>query len=363
MAPEMPKEGFDEVVLLTGFPSFAATRMCKHLLRESPRTLVYVVARDTPEARAALGGLDRGRVVVLEGDPCSIDLGLSGAELRDLAACVDVIHHMAPTTNAQLDRAAAVRANVGSTREILEVASLAQSLRCLVHHSSTVALGDRRGVLREEDEGDDFRTPVEESLARAEKVVRARKDLPIATVRPTMVIGDSETGELDRFDGPYPFIALILTAPPDVTLPLPGRGDTLLHLVPIDYVIRAAHVIGRTAGTAGKTFHIADPNPLTAQAAFDLVAAAAGRKGPRGFLPPNLTKAILRTPGIDRIAKSPRAFIDALATPVTYDTTNANAVLAGITCPPLSSYVERLVQQVELRLVERRPEDTESASG
>jgi nucleoside-diphosphate-sugar epimerase len=342
----MPKEGFDEVVLLTGLPSFAATKMCRHILRESPRALVYVVAPDSADAVR-----DLDRVVVLEGDPCSIDLGLSGAELRILAESVDVIHHMAPTTSAQLERDAAMRANVGSTREILEVASLAQSLRCLVHHSSTLALGDRRGLLCEEHEGEDFRTPIEESLGRAEKLMRARKDLPIAIVRPTMVIGDSETGELDRFDGPYPFIALIVTAPPDVTLPLPGRADTPLHLVPVDHVIRAAYRIGKTPGTAGKTFHIADPNPLTAQAVFDLVAAAAGRKGPRGFLPPNLTKAILRTPGIDRIAKSPRAFLDALATPVTYDTTNANAVLAGLTCPPFASYVERLVQQVEARLV------------
>ena len=112
-------------------------------------------------------------------------------------------------------------------------------------------------------------------------------------------------------------------------------------------VIRAAYVIGKTPGTAGKTFHIADPHPLTAQALFDRVAAAAGRKGPRGFLPPNLTKAILSTPGIDRIAKSPRAFLDALATPVTYDTTNASSVLADVTCPPFESYVHRLVRHVE----------------
>ncbi len=49
----------------------------------------------------------------------------------------------------------------------------------------------------------------------------------------------------------------------------------------------------------------------------------------------NLTKALLRR-RLERFAKSPRAFFDALATPVTWSSTNADAILgdAGIRCPP-----------------------------
>ena len=76
----------------------------------------------------------------------------------------------------------------------------------------------------------------------------------------------------------------------------------------------------------------------------------------RGFIPANLTKALLRTPGIERFAKSPRAFLEALGTDVTYSAANTSEVLAAtdIRCPPFESYVERLVDYVQVRLRDLR---------
>jgi len=347
----MAKRGYDEVVLVTGLPSLLATRTCEELLRASPRTLVYVLARESERAaiEAALEAIEaRRRVVILGGDPTSIDLGLSGAELTELAQSLDVIHHAATSTRSDLERDEATTLNVVGTREVVEVASLARGLRCLLFHSSASVSGTRTGVVREDDLGDEPRSPVEESLARAEKLLRGKaKDVPIVVVRPAMIVGDSETGVIDRFDGPYPFIELVVGAPPDMTLPLPGRGDTLLNLVPIDHVVRAARAFAKSPAAIGKTFHVVDPEPLPAQTVFDLVAAASGRRGPRPFLPPNLAKALLLT-------KSPRALALALATPVTYDDTNARAILgpAGIRCPPFPSYVDRLVAFVRSRNVQ-----------
>ena len=42
----MTRPGYDEVVLLTGFPSFAARKMCEELLRTGPRTLVHAIVLD-----------------------------------------------------------------------------------------------------------------------------------------------------------------------------------------------------------------------------------------------------------------------------------------------------------------------------
>src|SRR5512144_507292 len=99
----MARAGYDEVVLLTGFPSFAARRMCEELVRGPRRTLVHAIvppsARD--DAVAALDRLsleERRRVDLIEGDAAAIDFGLSGAELRALTPAIDVIHHMAQVT-------------------------------------------------------------------------------------------------------------------------------------------------------------------------------------------------------------------------------------------------------------------------
>jgi nucleoside-diphosphate-sugar epimerase len=155
---------------------------------------------------------------------------------------------------------------------------------------------------------------------------------------------------------------LLVTSPTDFPLPLPGRAETLLHLVPVDYVVRAASAIGRDPRAPGRTFHVGDPSPLTAKRVFDLVAQVGGRRMPRGFISANLTKAILRTPGIDRLARSPRAFLDALATPVTYSFANTAELLADtdVRCPPFESYVDRLVDYVQHRLREKRERENEA---
>ncbi|WP_394837821.1 SDR family oxidoreductase [Pendulispora rubella] len=359
----MSRPGFDEVVLLTGFPSFGARKICEEILL-SPKTLVHAVVRPQSMAEAMLS-LDilpleqRRRVNLLEGDAAAMDLGLSGKELRTLTQEVDRIHHAAEVSYIGVDRAIAEQTNVGGTREILEVAEACSQLKCLVFHSTAAVSGDRTGFVREEDldKGQGFRNVVEETKARSERMMRqAMANLPIAVVRPAILVGDSQTGEVDRFDGPYLLILLMVTSPPDFAMPLPGRGDSPLHLVPIDYVAKVARAIGLDPRSVGRTFHVVDPRPLTARGIFELVARAGGRRLPRGFIPANLTKALLRTPGIDRFAKSPRAFLDALGTPVVYGTANTDEILAGtgIQCPPFETYVERLVEFVQVRLREKR---------
>lgn len=365
----MTRAGFDEVVLLTGFPSFAARKMCEELLRTGPRTLVHAIveASEEPAAREALDALpleQRGRVNLIEGNASSMDLGLSGSELAALTPEIDRIHHMAHVSSLAADRKLAERVNVGGAREVLEVARICRSLKCLVFHSTAHVSGDRTGLVLEGEleKGQGFRNVVEETLARGEKMMRAAMPkLPICVMRPTIVIGDSQTGEVDRFDGPYFLILLIVTSPADLPLALPGRPEASMHLVPVDYYVRAACALGRDARAPGRTFHVGDPSPLTVKRVFELVASAGGRRNPRGFLPANLTKALLRTPGLDRIAKSPRAFLDALATPVSYSFANTSELLADtdVRCPPFESYVEGLVEYVQHRLREKRAREAE----
>jgi thioester reductase-like protein len=364
----MGRAGYDEVVLLTGFPSFHARRICEGLL-EGSRTLVHAVvpANAAQEAADALDALpleQRSRVNLIEGDAASMDLGLSGAEWKALAAEVDRIHHCAQVTYLGVEHKVAEQENVGGAREVVELARGCKDLKALVHHSTAHVSGDRRGQVLEADldRGQSFRTVVEETKARAEKLMRsAMGRVPIVVLRPSEVVGDSQTGEVDRFDGVYLLILLIVTSPPDFALPLPGRGDAPLNIVPIDYVARAALALGRDPRAIGRTFHIVDPMPLTVRKVFELVAAAGGRRAPRGFIPANITKALLRTPGLERFAKSPRALLDTLGTPVTYASTGTDELLFGtdIHCPPFESYVDRLVDYVQLRLRERRAKSEE----
>jgi hypothetical protein len=57
----MPRTGYDEVVLLTGFPSFPARKMCEELLRAHRRTLVHAIVHPkfADDAREALDELTK----------------------------------------------------------------------------------------------------------------------------------------------------------------------------------------------------------------------------------------------------------------------------------------------------------------
>lgn len=360
----MPKKGYDDVVLVTGFPSFYARRMLETILALEPRTFVYLVVLEKflGDAAAELELLPpeaRQRVAVLEGDAAAMDLGLSGAEFRELAREVTRIHHVAHVSYVGVEPELAEALNVQGAAEIVELGRAAHDLKALVFHSTAMVSGDRTGVVYEDDldAGQSFRSIIEETRMKGELVARrAMRDVPIAVVRPTTIVGDSGTGATDRFDGPYLLVLLILAAPAEIAIPLPARGDAPLNIVPIDFVVRAAHAIGNDPQAVGRTFHLADPHPLSARRVFDLVARAGGRRSARGYIPANLAKALLRTPGIERFVRSPRAFVEQLASAVRYDTRNADQVLAGtgITCPPFDSYVDQLVAVVQERVRSRR---------
>jgi thioester reductase-like protein len=334
-------------------------------VRTDDRRRVHAVVRaaaiaDAESVLSELAPPLRARVNCIEGDPAAIDLGLSGAEFKALAREVTHIHHCAEVTHLGVDRKTAEHVNVGAALEALEFARSCSRLNCLLHYSTAHVSGSRTGVVTEDelDAGQSFRNVVEETKARAEKVMRAAMgSVPIAVVRPATLVGDSHTGAVDRFDGPYLLILLVVTSPPDLALPLPGRGDDPLHVVPVDWVARAAVAIAGDPRGRGGTFHLVDPRPLPARRVLELTARAGGRRAPRGSIPASFAKAVLRTPGIDRISKTPRALLDALTTPVVYDARRADALLAALgvpPCPPLDSYLDRLVEYVQQRVRQRR---------
>ena len=298
-------------------------------------------------------------MATLEGDAAALDLGLSGKEYRELAGQVDYIHHLAQVTHMGADRRIAESVNIAAMREVIELGRVCEGVRCMAVHSSAMVSGNRTGLVLEQElsAGQSFRTPVEETLAVAERMARAAmKEMPIAVIRPTQIIGDSATGEVERLDGLYLLILLIVSSPQEFPVILPTRGDVPLHVVPVDYVVRAAAHIIRHPGAVGRTFHLADPNPLSVRRVFELVARSGGKTLPGSFIPANLARALLSATGVSLVSKSPRALLDLIATSVRYDTAATDEVLedSGITCPPFESYVDGVVAYVKRRVEERR---------
>src|SRR5579871_1439820 len=325
-----------DVSLVTGFPLFTAKRMVRKLL-DDERERVYLLVRGKFRAAAEelLRELSDGaqkRAVILEGDVCDMDLGLAGGEYKELAGELTAIHHLAAIYYLGMRREVVERVNVEGTRSVVELAGESTRLRRLCHWSTAHVSGARSGVVLEEelDEGQRFRNVYEETKFRAEKLVReAAARLPVTILRPGTIVGDSRTGEIDKFDGPYSLMLLIVNSPLDVPLPLPGRGNGPLHLVPIDFVVDAAHALAGDPRAVGKTLHLTDPNPLSARTVYELAARHAERKPPRGSIPTALLRAVLRTPGLERLARAPLSLLESFDHQAIYNCRAAMALLDG----------------------------------
>ena len=359
-------------ILLTGFPSgLLARRVLAALLASDAELQVSCLTppKQLEAAEHALRDLapeHRARAQLVLGEPTAMDFGMAGKRFVELAERVDALHHCAFATYAGARAESAARFNLDATSEVLELCELSRRGCRLVLWSTTSVTGRLQGRIMEGElpRPPGFANAIDESRYRAELAVReAMERVPTTILRPSIVVGDSRTGEIDRMEGPYLLILLMLSSPVDLRVPLPGRGDVPLNLVPIDYVVDAGVAIARDPRAVGRTFHLVDETPPTARRVFELIAEATGRPGPVGSLPSQLATALLRTPGLERFSQIPRTFLEQLATDVTYDARNTRELLAGtgISCPKAATYLPVMVDYVraqQQRKVKRTRRDS-----
>ena len=347
-----------KVVLLTGLPTnFLARKLLAHLLEHSTHHIKCVVtdAQHAPahELIQTTPGFAADRVDLIRGDITAMDFGMAGTRFVALARSIDVIQHCVASSTGGVSRDAEQRTYLGSTGEVLELAlASAGRLQRLVHWGSALLSQPVHGRASEAAliRPESFRNTADQARFQAEQLLRdSMARVPITVLRPSILVGDSHTGEGDPLGGMYLLMLLMLSSPVDLRLPLPGRGEQPLNLVPIDYVLHAGMTIADDSRSTGRTFHLVDDHPLSVRRVFELMADATERPGPSGKLPTNLASVLLRTPGLERFSHIPRAFLEQLAGEVIYDSRNTRELLAGthIECPNAASYIKRLVDYVK----------------
>jgi thioester reductase-like protein len=379
----------DLLYLVTGFPKLLARRLAQTILAHTPDSQVALLVQEkhAPEAQAFADALAAGRARVLVGDVSSMHLGLSTSEYKELAqGCTDIVH-AAEWGHLGADRLLLERVNIEGTRAALELAQDCRKLRRLTHVSTVFVSGDRVGVVAEDElsAGQSFRNPYEETKFEAELLVRrAMGQLPCTVLRPSIVVGDSKTGEIDpcsaaprlrpsagvadllrRFEGPYAIAILLVTSPVSVPLPLPGDGVAPLNVVPIDFVASAAAAIHHHPRAVGRTFHIVDPNPSSSRRVYELVAQREGKRLPRLSLGYKLTDALLKLPGLERLTREQRMAIAYVNHLSFFSSRNTLEILdgTGVRCPPIESYLDSLIQYVREAYKKKEPDRDPGGAG
>ena len=351
-----------DVVLVTGYPGFIGRQLVRRLAAArdgQERLRLLVQPKHAARARSEMAELGAGAAEVLEGDVAQMHLGLSGQEYKTLAAEVTRVWHLAAVSFLGAEADLVRRVNVEGTRHVLELCRTAPGLTRLNHFSTAYVSGDRVGVILEDEleMRQRFRNEYEESKYRAEVLVRAAMhELPVTVYRPGIVVGDSRTGEIDRFEGPYYLAILLVTSPVGVPLPLPGDGVAPLNVVPVDFVIEAALSISRNPSAVGTTVHVVDPSPLSARRVYQLIAERVNRRLPPVTLPHRAVEALLSLPVLERLYRPQRAAIASVNHLALYNCRHLLSLLAGtgIQCPPITSYLDRLIEFVRAEFERRR---------
>ncbi len=342
-----------DLVLLTGFPGFIGRRLASRLLETDPdvRVVALVEERMLEAAKTAAREIDANRIELLAGDIASPRLGLDDTEYERLRAEVRRVFHLAAIYDLAVPLTLAQRVNVEGTGNIVDLCATAAALERFVYVSTAYVAGKRTGVVYEHElvMGQDFKNHYESTKFQAEVWVREYMELvPTTILRPAIVVGDSQTGETQKFDGPY-FILRALAEAERTHRPLPsfGRADAPFNVVPVDFVVAAIVAAAGDPLAVGHTLHLVDPEPLSAHQLTLALAKEFGARKPRGRIPPGVVASALKLDYVrKRFGGTPPESLAYLNHPVRFDTRRTVSLLSphGLRPPTFTDYAGAMVR-------------------
>jgi thioester reductase-like protein len=341
----------NRTVLFTGFPGFIGSRLLVRLLADDPsmRVVALVEPKMAERAREVAKAIS-DRIAIEPGDITDRRLGLSEARYNELAESVSLVMHLAAIYDLAVPQAVADNVNVNGTRHILDFCHACKHLERLHYVSTAYVAGTRTGRVMEADldVGQTFKNHYESTKFGAEVLVRQNmKAIPTTIYRPGIVVGDSRTGETQKFDGPYYLLRFVaLMAQYHLPAPQIASEESTFNAVPVDFIVDAFAAGVRDPKMIGETLHLVDPNPVPAAELLRLLAKSYAGKGLHYRIPNALVQNLLKSDLMRRLmANTPQETVIYLNHPVTFDTSRATALLAAhdVRCPRFYDYVDNMV--------------------
>jgi len=352
-------------VFLTGATGFLGMELLARFLEHTDRRVYALVrAADDRQAQARIQQtlLDvfgpvhphTDRVVALRGDITQVGMGMAGG-VDGLAERVTEIVHCAAAVSFELPLEQARVINVEGTRRVLEFAERCHArgtLRRMSYISTAYVAGEHTGCFSEDDldHRNRFRNSYEQSKFEAECLVyRSRRNLPITVFRPSIIVGERESGWTSAFNVLYwPLRAFAR----GTYVALPGRHESPVDVVPVDYVADAVFALSRMRQAEGATFHLTAS--LQASSVGELLELATGffRRRVPWLVDPAVYRRVVH-PVLMRGASDERSrralqrsevFFPYFEMRMGFDNRLARVALrgAGLVTPPLETYFDRL---------------------
>ena len=336
--------------IVTGGTGFLGQNVLPLILDRDPAAEVHVLVR-----QQSIGKLER-QVEALEGKnrvhPLVGDLTAPKLGLEEIPSDIDHIIHLGAIYDMTAgDEQAST--NVEGTRAVVNIAI---DTGARLHHISSIAVaGDYRGTFTENDfqKGQHFPTAYHRTKFESEEIVR-ESATDWRVYRPSAILGHSETGAIDKIDGPYfffPFFAELAKLPSALPITVPDIGAT--NLVPVDFVAAAIVELIHRNPLGHRVFHLVNPEPQPMREVYEAFSTAAGARAKVVGIPGSVAAPVVaprfgavrsgRNAVLARLGVPP-VMLDHLTIPTVFDSASTQETLSasGIAPPPLAEYAGAL---------------------
>jgi len=349
---------------VTGGTGFIGRFLIENLLKRGEP--VYVLVRKGSQKKLAalreIWGVREDRVLGVVGDLTRPSLGVPESELAKLKGKFKHMFHLAAVYDLSASAETQELANIDGTRHAIEFAQAVQA-GCFHHVSSIAAAGLYEGTFREDmfEEAEELDHPYFNTKHVSEGVVRNECKRPWRVYRPGFVVGHSQTGYIDKIDGPYYFFKLIqkMRKMLPAWVPMIGIEGGRINIVPVDFVANALDYLAHKKGLDRKCFHLTDPAPHRIGEVLNIFARAAHapqmtmRINARmfGFIPAPILYGIASLAPVKRMIRAvlkdfgiPKDVFQFINWPTRYDNREAVKALkgSGIEVPHLQTYAAKL---------------------
>lgn len=351
---------------VTGATGFIGRHLVEQLLDHRAGDIHVLVREGSRDKLDALmrGWAEHGdvaRIKPVRGDLGEPALGVGDDDKAALKG-VDHVFHLAAIYDMTADEERNTALNVGGTEHAVQLAN--ELGAGIFHHVSSIAAGgEYKGHFTEDmfDEGQKLPSPYHRTKFESERTVRQDIAGAWRVYRPAIVVGHSQTGVMDKIDGPYYFFKAIqkVRAALPQWVPLLGLEVGWTNVVPVDYVVGAMDHIAHKEGYDGQAFHLVDPKGQRAGDVMNTFARAAHApqmalridKRVTDMLPKGVMSMVMQLPTLKDIRKQfladlgiPDGVLEHMSLVPRFDARDTLRALedSPIELPELSDYAPRL---------------------
>ncbi len=333
-----------ELIFMTGATGVLGQDLVKELLETTKADIAILVRgknRKTHSERIrklltgiALDSHLGARIRVIEGDVTHHKFGIKKEDLAFLERECKVFYHIAALTALNGTEKECLEINVGGTEHALELAwdlRKKGKLERFIYFSTAFVAGSVWDYCSKEDElpaKPKFANYYESSKYKSESKVREAmaQGMPVTIIRPSIVVGHSETGVVSDFNVIYPFFKLFAHG---ALSQLPTHVENTFNIVPIDFVIKATGVIAKSPKSINKTYHLVSPNPPSIGMLLKLAKEEYPNVPPIQVLHPKDFQKAKMSADEQMVFSIMEPYLGYLNGHLTFDTTNTREILRG----------------------------------